>query len=402
MHILSVTTMMHFNGILILFTINFLNSEECEFKKSQVQCPTVQDALSLWQIIINSRITSLIISETTITDHELITLNEATFQQNPHLITLEIGANQVRSIQVDAFNSKFPALKKLVITNKDLMVLKSRAFFNLTTNGQKLSEFNLEENNIGAIESDAFLNVNCTLLILRSNRLKFITGNHFPSTVTSLDLSGNELSYIQENSLPSSLRIIYLINNSISSFDQLSGLEGLPHLRTLNLAFNNISKLALPSLPALVHLHLRGNRIDDIKEDTFRNSKLLQTINLNNNLIKVFPIKENLKSLKILYIRQNRLQFLQLDKISTPNLRSINTFGNPFNCKCLKELNVFTNENKIEQRQCRSRDIIRLSAIPVCISIEASCSYEYNASATTTTSYECYINLHKNITCDSI
>ncbi|XP_037295021.1 chaoptin-like [Manduca sexta] len=137
-------------------------------------------------------------------------------------------------------------------------------------------------------------------LILSSNNIEKITGKpfYFLSNLESLDLS----------------------NNQLTNVDELFQFELHPNkLFKLSLAYNRIEELpgdVFEELTSLIELDLSYNKITNINEEPFSNLTSLETLRLNNNLIKnLNGAVNNLHILKNLYLRDNQIQNIDVQSL---------------------------------------------------------------------------------------
>jgi dynein assembly factor 1 len=129
------------------------------------------------------------------------------------------------------------------------------------------------------------------------------------ANIKALYMNENVIKKIENIGHLKFVRSLFLQNNQIG---HIEGLDGLDALETLNLSHNNISKIEnLEALPLLSNLDLSDNKIIDSSGIGRLSLNLnLTTLNLTGNMIsdneeKLIQDLKELKSLKVLYLKQN-------------------------------------------------------------------------------------------------
>lgn len=158
-------------------------------------------------------------------------------------------------------------LKKLVLTRNSIYVIETPTPFFLLEN---LEYLDLSYNRLTEIdELFVFETIpnNLTYLSLAHNAIKELSRDAFQdlTSLKELDLSYNYISDLSEE-----------------QFNNLTMLE------TLNLQNNTIMKLngALNNLDSLVHLYLRGNKLDNIDNKLVSRIQQLKTFDISGNYLK--------------------------------------------------------------------------------------------------------------------
>lgn len=143
--------------------------------------------------------------------------------------------------------------------------------------------------------------------------------------LTSLDLSYNVISYIPGNSFRRDCNMKYFnaAGNQLRSIENTFNLTR--RVEKLNLAMNLIEEIgdALTNMKDLKILSLRGNRIRFIRDGTFRSNSLVHHLDLSENRLEWLGKNcfERLFSLKVLLVTQNSLVSLNGSMHGLNNLR---------------------------------------------------------------------------------
>ena len=152
----------------------------------------------------------------------------------PNLIDLNLGYNQIESIQAsffDLFNSFDRSTLRKLNLEHNLISKIDRDSFKFLLN---LNELNFDNNQISNIESNAFETLtNLTLLRLNQNK------------IDSIDFILKGLSNLEE---------LWLNNNRIFKISQISPFQGLTSLKQLHLVSNVILSFDKKALSGLINL----------------------------------------------------------------------------------------------------------------------------------------------------
>ena len=123
---------------------------------------------------------------------------------------------------------------------------------------------------------------------------------------------------------------------SNGNISDLSGVENLLKLKTLNLSFNQLSNIsALNGLTYLTSINLESNNITDIS--ALKGLPNLQTLNLNSNKITDISILKGLPNLQTLYLDDNYISDISALK-GLPNLKQLSITDNYISAADQKEL----------------------------------------------------------------
>lgn len=347
--------------ILFYFTIKCVNS--CSFNKEHANCGNLYDAMG------NSKIlwrTTFIGSENNVPIHVFNT----TILKNVHELEELIIVGQLIDIQPYSFTN-YSSLKTLNLNQNNIAVLKSNCF-----NGLSTKMLHLTANNISNIEQASFNGTQTDLLDLSDNQLKNINkGQVNVDGLKILRIKSNELYYIEPDSFPKSLKILVLESNNLYYLDK-NVLSPLTKLKILNLAHNKLNRFdRIENMMEIEEINLSNNIISVIEARAFFNFNRLKVLNLNNNfLLKLTATQLPLNSvLQKLYLANNNFTILEdavLNKLTT--LKDIKIYGNLWNCKCLRKIEVFLIENQIHKSVCEVLTV-ESGSVPECIVFSSEC-----------------------------
>lgn len=139
------------------------------------------------------------------------------------------------------------------------------------------------------IDHNAFVNLkNLTFLQLAGNSLKTIP--LLPHKLDVLGLEFNNIFHIEQHLGTPFLKQLFLAKNCYyanpcyeSFFIDQRVFQDLPKLQNLTLGFNNMTSIPIQLPPSLESLDLKGNRITELQESSFKNLKKLSFLNLEWN-----------------------------------------------------------------------------------------------------------------------
>uniref|UniRef100_A0A1B0D2X1 Uncharacterized protein n=1 Tax=Phlebotomus papatasi TaxID=29031 RepID=A0A1B0D2X1_PHLPP len=187
----------------------------------------------------------------------------------PRLSWLNLTGNPLTEFYYGNDNQRFPHLKEIHITRTNISIVTSRDFVVFPA----LQHCYLVQNRIGRISPGAFSTL---------------------SQLLTLDLSLNELTILPRERLQGlkHLRMLNLSHNSLKELEEFT--DDLGHLQTLDLSFNQLSrigKIAFRHLIRLTDLYLRGNRLTTISAEAFRNLRKLNVLDLRMNYFENLPLR---------------------------------------------------------------------------------------------------------------
>ncbi|XP_047992478.1 carboxypeptidase N subunit 2-like [Leguminivora glycinivorella] len=187
-------------------------------------------------------------------------------------------------------------------------------------------------------------------IVLANNNLQFVNPEVFKkvSGITELDLSFNRLSTVPvfgQHGIFESMTKLSLSNNRITLVLNLETFSSMKVLQELNLDNNVIRHIDGEVFKPLVNLktiNLASNKLSYIPEGMFQ-IQTLETIYLNDNAIGYVSPTAFGSSIKTLDLSANRLAYLPKDfvsKLTTGESKLINfeLASNPWQCACLLEL----------------------------------------------------------------
>ncbi|NXT72360.1 NEPN protein, partial [Chaetops frenatus] len=251
----------------------------------------------------------------------------------PRLKYLSMADNKLNSFPTNFFASfqslHFLSLSGNFLTKVPLDLPKSLLSLKLEKNQLKmvrlrdvkhlenLSEFLLSENQLTSVDGAQLL-PNLTTLELSKNQLHTVP-LRLPSRLQKLDCSNNLIQRVTAQDFQGlqDLKHLFLDNNAVSRFE-VGALQQCAQLSNLALEQNLLSSIPLRQVnlrtaDTLARLDLKGNDIEDVREQELKDLKQLQVLNLRNNKISLLDRKV--------------LEYL-------PRLRHLYLDGNPWNCTC--------------------------------------------------------------------
>ncbi|XP_012267039.2 chaoptin-like [Athalia rosae] len=228
---------------------------------------------------------------------------------------------------------------------------------------QYIAQLDVVGSGMQVLENEALVSSYVEALGLMSNRL-MIVGEKSLSGVAdhlrSLDLSYNYFAEVPLNALQSLKKLTWLNMHS----NYLTTLDGnwgyLPNTLT-NVFFGDNSITDLPNcfknFKSLVWLNLDNNNIQVIDEASL--PPHIQTLSINNNLIKEFPASIGaLEDLTWLYLKGNDMKSLVLPHISSSKLELIDVSDN-----CISGVKRSDNNHTLQVRDFNLANN-KLSSLP--------------------------------------
>ena len=273
-------------------------------------------------------IVSLILSNNFIS-----TLNEDDLNWIPTLEILDISHNQISFISENAF-SGVANLKEVDLSGNQLSSLPSN-LFNVSLNLEKLS---LQNNSLTAIDPELFNGLtNLKVLNLSQNA---ISSHHLSretlsslASLKTLDLSFNQLSKLGDDILTAltSLQTLFLHNNLIHKIDG-NAFANQVQLKVIDLSRNEMSQLEghiFASLGNLVSLKMEDNLLKDLNNLTVKCTNVLDLTFQSNLLSSVPTFIKNCHSLRAVDLSNNKIAEIQNETFSElAVLTNLNLSGN--------------------------------------------------------------------------
>lgn len=254
--------------------------------------------------------TSIIASQNKISN-----VNNSAFAGIPNLINLDLSENPIRSLNLN-------------LSNLELLVLDN-ALRNFSDNSER-TQLSIEANP-GVDRRVVLYLPKLKALYLRHNKITRIDGltEETVPNLTHLHLSFNDIGYLDFlNNLPKSITHLYLDNNKISKFVHMR--TRIESLGSYPVAILAIEKYHFNHLENLEHLDMSYNKIQQIEDDTFKNSSKLITLRLNNNHLTSVPDFSGLTQIKELDLSYNNIKGIfppAFNYLST--LKELKIDGNP-------------------------------------------------------------------------
>jgi Leucine-rich repeat (LRR) protein len=285
--------------------------------------------------------------------NEIGSFDANTFIGLDNLKTLDLSGNKIKTLK----NQVFHSLKQ--VTSLDLHLNDiHRIELSALTDLSRLKNLYLELNQISTLKNVQFnsnletlslrFNLITNLNLINSSSLKYlhVSNNriqeiNLQTTVMPnleyLDLSQNLLISIKDKSFLNltKLKHLNLSYNKLDleiGFNNNSYFEGLTHIETLDLSFNEIKYLdsnkTFQYLVSLKYLNLSNNKLKSLDANVFVNFSLLHHLNLaSNNLSSLnkncFFNLVNLKYLRLSYNQMNSTDFLNSNKNYLKHLENL-------------------------------------------------------------------------------
>ncbi|GAB0098786.1 Leucine-rich repeat [Sergentomyia squamirostris] len=120
----------------------------------------------------------------------------------------------------------------------------------------------------------------------------------------------------------------------------------------IDLHSNQISKIGSSDFRKLKHIQriwIHDNKITNVEPGAFYGLRKLYLLNLSYNFIYRLPIDlfRPLVGLNYLSVHANNLAYFQLKDDVFKNLRSLEIYNNPLQCKCLETIRSYTKTHGI-------------------------------------------------------
>ncbi|XP_018575573.1 leucine-rich repeat-containing protein 1-like [Anoplophora glabripennis] len=276
------------------------------------------------------------------------------------------------SIDPNFFKQYRHSLDVVTLENNNIPKLGYHVFQDLI-----LRQLELRSNNILFL-SNPFYNCSIYNLDLKHNKIDHLSDITFSYTrLFHVNLANNSISIIEPHSFPDTVITIQLSHNLLSSIGQ-NIFSNLFNLVLLCLAHNRLEYINFEKsdLGKLEDLDLSFNSINNLNQAGFSSLRNLKRLNLRNNHIKsISATNLQTSKLKILDISFNF--FINFPHASLPeSLNVIYVFGNPWNCKCLFDIEDSFSGNVVSNTMdCKLSQIVNA---PICISYGGLCVDDRN------------------------
>lgn len=256
------------------------------------------------------------------------------------------------------------SITSLSMKNNQMTSIPPRGFADL----KQLITLDLSNGGIFNVSDSAFDGLeSLTILFLNDNQLSKVP-NNLPSSLEKLYLNGNQISGLADKTFAnlSKLQLLYLGNNKIHKLEQ-DAFYGLTRLTKLHLVQNSINNLPgrlFAPFGVLVSLELNKNNIQRIPnaETLMAPMSSLQYLNMADNSLSICPVGifNVLENLQYLHLENNNLGdviasdqlgklFAGMNKLQTLNLSNngITLFPDPSFRDLTKLQNLTLHLNKI-------------------------------------------------------
>ena len=184
--------------------------------------------------------------------------------------------------------SECPHLSYLNMNYNNVTFIPGGIFWNCGN----LTYFSITNNQIRAIDKDAFVGTDLQDLNLMQNQITALHSLTFASlpNLDTLFLSYNQIEVVPVDTFKNSQKLIFLGlgNNKIQVW----------------------TKDHLPDQPKLRSLHLDQNQIKTLSDDTFVNAPELRNLEIGRNLFEELPVFEGLKHVEVLSIFGGKIKHL--------------------------------------------------------------------------------------------
>jgi len=243
------------------------------------------------------------------------------------LQTLFLDKNQIEEIETNSFE-KLNNLIELRLESNQVKIIKNEMFFDKT----KLKILNLYHNDIESLETIPFNTLRALkTLHLFSNKITSIKFGNFIHLVNleELNLDKNEIGSFDANTFIGLEKLLVLDLSANKIKRLVDGVfHGLINVKTLDLHLNDIDRIEINTfteLEKLEYLILDSNQISTLKNAKFnaKLNRLSLRFNMLSNLNDI-----NSKSLKYLYVSNNRIQDINFKISLLPNLEHLDLSQN--------------------------------------------------------------------------
>ncbi|GBP47994.1 Chondroadherin-like protein [Eumeta japonica] len=266
---------------------------------------------------------------------------------------VHISQTNVRDLDDDIFVPLRKCLETLSIESSRIKYIPQKAFTGLS----KLISLDLKANAIEDVPSYSFYGLPLMRLNLRTNNIRDVSEAAFSSLekfLSEIDFGENALEVFPMSSVQKlrHLRSLRLAFNDISEIPDVEN-SGLVSLEFLDLSYNNFEYIAeeylkfCPSLKTL-SLQLRSlklldlsyNKLQNILNEDMANLAELTILNLSHNNIKYLSATtfKHVNKIKEINLSHNKLDKISLELLNTieAQVEQIHFEGNMIVCSCEK------------------------------------------------------------------
>ena len=243
-----------------------------------------------------------------LSDNQLTSLPERLFRGNGDLLVLSLANNSVAKLDASAFDRSHK-LEVLDLSGNELTA-ESLHFAHL----RSLTEIGLSRNRIaGRVQADKAFPRSLEALRVDNNMAAELKGLDGLPNLKELDASGNRMAAVPET-LPASLTHLHLSGNRIQEV-AASSISNASSVLVLDLSDNQLTAVpgALGSLQVLQTLDLSGNVVGSLEGASILSLRQLWRLQLRGNRIRQVKrgLFDELRSLQILDLSSNGLGDLE-------------------------------------------------------------------------------------------
>ena len=244
-----------------------------------------------------------------LSDNQLTSLPERLFRGNGDLLVLSLANNSLAKLDSSAFDLSLQKLEVLDLSGNELTA-ESLHFARL----RSLTEIGLSRNRVaGRVAADKAFPRSLEALRLDNNMAGELKGLDQLTNLKELDASGNRMAAVPET-LPASLTHLHLSGNRIQEVAATS-LSNASGVLVLDLSDNQLTAVpaALGGLQVLQTLDLSGNLVGSLEGATILGLRQLWRLQLRGNRIRQVRrgLFDELRSLQILDLSSNGLGDLE-------------------------------------------------------------------------------------------
>ncbi|PSN55582.1 hypothetical protein C0J52_12115 [Blattella germanica] len=343
---------MHYNLVVILFSISIVNSCSCCNPFQYDMKTNLNNTCNLSQIVLRERLPNCEIYEEEIKCHKFYscsnqfhkfngTVKSITFQSDVYktLAFLSLSNNGIQILEEGTFDC-LKCLMTLDLSNNSLQSFPGHIFDNLLN----LTRLDLSYNKIKSLKNPELFKqlTELEVLNLEGNDLSFLN-NSFSTLIKliHLNLANNRIILTLDMfKFQKKLAVLDLKNNNITIIEKqlLTSLSSSTNLLLDRNPLNCDCKKNLTILPDEVELRklslvsLKNNSIKYVKEDIFRQMENLLWLDLSNNSLEsLLPHTfQGLDKLCYLDLSQNNIKSLTSPELFMPleDLEFLNLEGN--------------------------------------------------------------------------
>lgn len=253
----------------------------------------------------------------------------------PELETIDLSKNKIKVIERNCFKNlklsrldlsnnqisdvgwtQLPFLKMLNLENIFVEIIPTNAF----RGSPLLESLLLKNNNLNILESGCFNGLqNLRIINLSNSKLSSLNENNFnhfssifdkTNQIELLDIGYNGIENIDKDAFKDFPRLNKLILN-FNKIENLTFLNQIPSLQYLNLEHNLIQSVNC-EIFNLKELILKENLISSV-EKIFEKLRKLVSIDLSENPLKKFEIRNHIECERVKFINLTNCQLRSLD-----------------------------------------------------------------------------------------